>query len=131
MTRIQLLAAALALPLGLASAAGAQSPGQSPGRDPAGQGSDCFAQIFADARFTSKPLGDGRFLYEVAIANRSPTASVRYNYSFNLAGSTRPAEALHGYLTPGDSIEHALGTGDRNLSAQALRAATTMRCFPL
>ena len=96
-----------------------------------GAESDCLAQWFADARFGSRPLGDGRYLYQVEISNRSPTASVRYNYSFALPGSTRPAEALNGYLTPGASTEHALGAGDRDISAEALRAATIMRCFPM
>ncbi len=98
---------------------------------PGGPESDCFDQWFADARFISRPMGDGRYLYQVEIANRSREASVRYNYSFSLPGSARPAEALNGYLTPGAATEHALGTGASNLGAEALRAATRMRCFPM
>lgn len=118
MTRRLILMAALLL--SLTPAGHAQS---------GGQGSDCFAQWFTDARFISRPMGDGRYLYQVEIANRSREASVRYSYSFALPGSTRPADALNGYLSPGASMEHALGTGNSNLGAEALRAATTMRCF--
>lgn len=115
-----------AMLLGLAPDAGAQS-----GAHRAGHGSDCFATWFADARFSSRPMGDGQFLYQVELANPSPSASLRYDYSFSLPGSTRPAEALNGYLTPRATTEHALGTGNRNLSPEALRAGTTMRCFSM
>ncbi|MEI6161754.1 MAG: hypothetical protein WCP77_18110 [Roseococcus sp.] len=91
---------------------------------------DCQAHGLTETRFTSRPLGDGRYLYQVDLANRGHTA-IRYSYSFSMPGSTRPAEALNGYLTPGASIEHALGTGDRNLSAEAMRAETTLRCFSM
>lgn len=120
MTRSIILATALLL--GLSPDARAQLGGPE---------SDCFAQWFADARFSSRPMGDGRYLYQVELANRSRSESVRYSYSFSLPGSTRPAEALNGYLTPGATIEHALGTGGSNLSAEALRAGTTMRCFAM
>ena len=93
-------------------------------------GVDCFAEWFADARFVSRSMGDGQYLYQVELTNRRPQ-SVRYTYRFTLAVGDRPAEGLNGYLTPGGSIEHALGSGERNLSAHALRAATVMRCFPL
>lgn len=96
----------------------------------ANTGEDCFTHWFADARFSSRPLGDGRYLYEVDLTNHSRTGAVRYTYSFALPSEGRAAEALNGYLTRGASTEHALGSGDRNLSPQALRAATTMRCFP-
>ena len=94
-------------------------------------GEDCFARWFADARFTSRPLGDGRYLYQVTLNNHGGAGAGRYTYSFALPSEGRAAEALHGYLTPGASIDHALGSGNRNLNAQALRAATTMRCFPV
>lgn len=116
MTRTLILASALVL--GLAPGARAQS------------GVDCFAEWFADARFVSRSMGDGQYLYQVELTNRRPQ-SVRYTYRFTLAVGDRPAEGLNGYLTPGGSIEHALGSGGRNLSADALRAATVMRCFPL
>ena len=119
MTRNLILA--LALLLGLAPGVPAQ---------PGGSGVDCFAEWFADARFVSRSMGDGQFLYQVELVNHRPQA-VRYTYRFTLPVGDRPAEGLNGYLTAGGSIEHALGSGQRNLSAQALRSATTMRCFPL
>ncbi len=119
MTRSLILASALLL--GLAPGLRAQ---------PGGEGVDCFAEWFADARFVSRSMGGGQYLYQVELTNRR-SQSVRYTYRFTLAVGDRPAEGLNGYLTPGGSIEHALGSGERNLSAQALRAATVMRCFPL
>lgn len=106
--------------------------GQVPGAQaqPDGAGVDCHAAFFPDAVWRSLALGDGRYLYQMELANRGH-AAVRYSYSFILPGSTRPAEALNGYLTPGARVEHALGTGDRNLSPAALRAETRLRCFPL
>jgi hypothetical protein len=84
-----------------------------------------------EARFESRPLGDGRYLYQFTLANPSRTAALRYSYSFTLPGGTRPAEALNGYLPPGASTEHALGTGATALGAEALRGATTLRCDPM
>ncbi|MBX9751321.1 MAG: hypothetical protein K5Q68_17160 [Roseococcus sp.] len=111
----------LVLLLGVAPPAHAQA---------SGGGVDCHAHFFPDPTYRSRPLGDGRYLYEVELVNRGQTA-IRYTYSFALPGSTFPAEALHGYLLPRTSTEHALGTGDRNLGAAAIQAATTLRCFSL
>lgn len=97
---------------------------------PGGAGVDCHAVFFPDAVWRSLALGDGRYLYQMELVNRGH-AAIRYSYSFTLPGSTRPAEALNGYLTPGARVEHALGTGDRNLNAAALRADTRLRCFPV
>lgn len=98
----------------------------------ASQGSnDCATEWFPDARFISRAMGDGRFLYQVELTNRSRNHGVRYTYSFAQPGTANPAEGLHGYLPPGASIEHALGTGGSNLGAEALRDATSLRCFRL
>jgi hypothetical protein len=115
MTRRLILATALWLTPALAWA------------QPGGPGRDCSGE----ARFDSRPLGDGRYLYQFSIANPDRTRGLRYQYSFALPGGAGQAEALNGYLPPGGSIEHSLGTGGRNLGADALRAATTLRCFPL
>lgn len=109
----------LALILGLAPAAQAQLPGTE---------RDCAALGLAPPRFASVAIGDGSFIYRVDLANRGG-AEIRYSYSFTLPGSSRPAEALNGYLPPGSGIEHALGTSDRNLDAATLQSSTTLRCF--
>jgi hypothetical protein len=113
MSRMMILALALAPALAWAQ--------------PGGPGRDCGPE----ARFDSRPLGDGRYLYQFSMTNPNPAAGLRYQYSFSLSGGAGHAEALNGYLPPGGSIEHSLGTGGRNLGTEALRAATTLRCFPL
>ncbi len=114
------LALALALPLALVPA-GAQAQMGGPGVDCRG---------LAETHFTSRQMEGGRYLYQMTIANRS-TGSLRYSYSFAAPGSRGTAEALNGYLTPGDSIEHALGSGTVNLTAESLRTGIRLRCFPL
>jgi hypothetical protein len=111
----------LALPLLLTTAPAAQA--QLPGIE-----RDCASLGLAPPRFASLALGDGTYIYRMELADRGRTG-LRYSYSFTLPGSTRPAEALNGYLPPGGQIEHALGTSDRNLDARALQNATTLRCF--
>lgn len=90
-----------------------------------------FRDCVAEARFESRPLGDGRHLYQFSLVNPSRSTALRYSYSFTLPGTASPAEALNGYLPPGASTEHVLGTGASPLGAEALRAATTLRCAPL
>ncbi|MBS7788986.1 hypothetical protein KTR66_03210 [Roseococcus sp. SDR] len=109
----------LALPMLLPAGALAQLPGVE---------RDCAALGLAPPRFASVALGDGSYIYRMDLADHGRTG-IRYSYSFTLPGSSRPAEALNGYLPPGGRIEHALGTSDRNLDARALQAATTLRCF--
>jgi hypothetical protein len=121
MTRSLILS--VTLPLAFTAALGS-APGQAQMGHP---GQDCAGE----ARFASRPLGDGRYLYQFTMANPSRNTGLRYNYSFTLPGGAGHAEALNGYLPPGGSTEHTLGSGGRDLGAEALRAATTLRCFPL